>query len=1338
MKLFLRSVVFLVIASFTPVAFAQTISYINNGSSASFDDPANFTTAISSGTTTPGPSNLLGIFPGFTATPSPSTGLILLNPGGSSTITLTTNNPQSVQGLLVSGNFDSTSNSGTTVSLTIGGGNALTIGPAGFALVGSTTMTFTGNLVQSAGLFEVGSNNNNIDAAQTTGPGTLILGAGSANLDSANTSILVGNGTLGTINQTSGSILTTGATVTIGENASGNGTLSVSGGSTLNIGTTGAPVATSYNVAVGSNGGTGNLSISDTSTLNASNAQTNFTIGGTGVGTVTQNGTSTVNIGGTSSFLTIGENSGNSTSGVGTYNLESGSLNVSGLNFNLGEGTGSTGNLIQSGGALVVAQGTAFTVGAGGSATYSISAGTADLQSGVLVGVGSTASVIQTGGTVTTENNLSELGVTGGTGFYDLEEGTASFGGSMSVSAGSALNVSGGTFNLGTVASSTLTVLNGGQVNQTGGTVTIDPTHAQTLDLSTFGASYNLNGGILQVGTGGLLGTTGDGTLNFGGGTLQVTTTGNFTEALDGTLTGGGATIDAATTAGVTNVTMAGNLSGTGGITFAGGANTVFHFSGTNTYTGVTDIASGTLDATQVDISNSSSLVMGATGVLNLNLENGGFAYAGTLGGTGSLKLNFANAGDAFVLLKSGSYTGLITLGANGTAGKLQVYNGNFGNINDNGTASDVVIGGTSLATLPAGATAPVSGIVTIGNATYTGTTTINSGFTLNANSLVGPVTNLGSFYASSTGALTNMGFVSVPTSSAIGSALTINGALNSSGPNSVLGFRASGATSLADLIHSTGATTIDNLTQFRIIGTGTIAIPIPILTADGGLTVDPAALHDISGSLLFDATLTQNGNSIDLTAIQGATAAFATTPNETAVAGSLDPAITNFSALPASQQAALSPMLQTLNSFTSGSQIAAALEQLSPESLQYARNIAFENSTFLAQRMNGVDADLRAGYGGLDTNAISVITPGFESGTGRSLQSLLAYNDPSFHSAAPNGVNYYPGSDESISSSSESSSHSSKAPSWDSSSQVISDSPNPYLAHQDPNAAGAPSMSEFIGGDVILADLNQNQSASNAPSSKAHYTAGDATAGISFRMTSHLATGVLFDYNHTDAKTDSAGSKTTVDSYSPGVFATYFDRGFYANGLFSFGYNNYDNSRDIPLIGKTASSSPSGQQYVGDLDVGYDFHPNKNWILGPTLGLTYTHLDIDSFTETGAPGADLAVDSQSVDSLRSRFGGHAIFQTNTGDVLLQPNITAMWQHEYLASGSGITSSFNDFSSNPFTIQTASPSRDSALIGVGLTATLNNSMALYLNYLADVGADDYFAQSVVGGFKARF
>jgi outer membrane autotransporter protein len=300
----------------------------------------------------------------------------------------------------------------------------------------------------------------------------------------------------------------------------------------------------------------------------------------------------------------------------------------------------------------------------------------------------------------------------------------------------------------------------------------------------------------------------------------------------------------------------------------------------------------------------------------------------------------------------------------------------------------------------------------------------------------------------------------------------------------------------------------------------------------------------------------------------------------------------------------------------------------------------------------------------------------------------------------------------------------------------VISDTPNPYMARQHPESSETPARSEFIGGDVVLANLNQDQSSQYAPSSKASYTAGDAIAGVSFRMTNNLA--VLFDYNHTDAKTDNNGGKTDVDSYSPGLFATFFDHGFYANGLFSFGYNQYSNNRDIAFMNETAHSSPTGQQYVGSGDLGYDFHQDKNWVWGPVAGATYTHLDIDSFTENGAPGADLNVASQSVDSLRSRLGGHVIYQTMVQDTLLQPNLSLMWQHEYLDSSSGITSSFADFTAPSFSTQTAAPSRDSALISVGLTATLNNSLALYLNYLADVGASDYWAQSVVGGFKARF
>ena len=76
----------------------------------------------------------------------------------------------------------------------------------------------------------------------------------------------------------------------------------------------------------------------------------------------------------------------------------------------------------------------------------------------------------------------------------------------------------------------------------------------------------------------------------------------------------------------------------------------------------------------------------------------------------------------------------------------------------------------------------------------------------------------------------------------------------------------------------------------------------------------------------------------------------------------------------------------------------------------------------------------------------------------GRSLSSLLAANDPSFHPAAPNGVNYYPG-ESGHSSPSPSNAESLGAPTFDSSNQVISDTPNPYLADVHPAALTRPSL---------------------------------------------------------------------------------------------------------------------------------------------------------------------------------------------------------------------------------------------------------------------------------------
>jgi len=1375
MKLLLSTIAFLIVAIFSPLALAQQLFWVGGGTG-DFNTATNWNTSLQNNGASgiPGITNTISIYPDNFLNTSP------LN------ITITESQNNTVLGLQISHNieFFEGGNQGE-VSLESPNGATLTI--AGLATAGSGTFV-NGDMIVDAGTTLIntvatpGSTSNNIhftngvivigDAYNSNnglntfnGPGTFDIQSGTFSFDPAAgkaTEMDLGNGTgatgaviqgIGPITTTTetttttitttiparGSIVTTGNILNIGYGG-GSGNWSVTNGSVLQTGT---QVGNTYVIALGANsapgiagllgtatgiGSVGTLTVADTSEVLINSggdlqlgAIAKVTVLGNPVGTtggtgiIDQTG-GQVNIAGTGT-MEIGD----ATSGLGLYNLTSGNLNIGmtatdTATVTLGVGALSSGTLNQTGGALTALADTTFAIGGAGTGIYAISGGTADFKNGFTVGANGT--VNQSGsGVLTAENPV----VVDGT--YNMGGGIATF-------------------------SNTLTINN----------------------------QLNINGGTLKIGTANLLGA---GVLDFGGGTLKFTSGTTFTDNFTGGVLTNTSTIDASLFTGPTNTfTFTNALSGTGGINLVGNGTTTFNFAtigggAPNTNSGSTGIFGGTLNAFTDDFQNATAAstltigTAGSPGTLNLAMGGGSGTIADAIAGNGTLNVNFNAAAETLTLSNTGSLlsTVNIVLGANTgpeaslTPGTLQVYNGTFGTISDNGTGSGVIVG-----------TGTGTGTVNFTNATYTGSTTIDSGYTLNTPTLTptslgssvmnagtlnitgaagiignvmsnsgtlnttivtGNVVNSGIFSASSGvntvgGSLTNTGTVN--TTSALPGVVntptfTIAGPLTSSG---TLVVRANGRVS--DLYQSGGAANLDNGTiNVQIVGGGKLGLTTYTIVTGTGVT--SAGLTTSPNTALFSYALNNTGTAEDLLVTQTSIGTYAQTPNERSVAGALDgsasPLFSYFSKVPLASATSILPV---------------ALEQLSPETLQYARTIAFENSNFLAQRMNGVDADLRSGYGGLDTNALSVVTPGFNSSLGRSLGSLLAYDDPSFHSSAPNGVNYYPGAQSdsaSPSSSSSSDTETSGSPAWNSSHQVISDSSNnPYLATQHPSGPQAPAMNVFIGGDAILASLNQNQSAANAPSSKASYTAGGATAGIGFRMTSHLAAGVLFDYNHTEAKTDSNGSKTNVDSYSPGLFATYFDHGFYANGLFSFGYNNYSNSRDLSFLGETASSHPSGQQYVGDLDFGYDFHPAKNWVVGPTLGLTYTHLNIDSFTESGAPGADLTVNEQNVDSLRSRLGGHVIFQTNTGDVLLQPNLTAMWQHEYLANSSNIISSLP--STGDFTTATAAPSRDSALIGVGMTATLSNSMALYLNYLADVGADDYWAQSVVGGFKARF
>src|SRR6185436_3798406 len=126
----------------------------------------------------------------------------------------------------------------------------------------------------------------------------------------------------------------------------------------------------------------------------------------------------------------------------------------------------------------------------------------------------------------------------------------------------------------------------------------------------------------------------------------------------------------------------------------------------------------------------------------------------------------------------------------------------------------------------------------------------------------------------------------------------------------------------------------------------------------------------------------------------------------------------------------------------------------------------------------------------------------------------------------------------------------------------------------------------------------------------------GGVTAGVDYRFTDHFAAGVSLGYMNTNASLVNGG-KVDVDGGRVGLYATYFDRGFYVDAAVSGGFNSYDTRRVTP--NNTAATGKSdGSEINTLLAAGYDWKFG-GLTLGPTASFQYTNVQLDGFTENGA-----------------------------------------------------------------------------------------------------------------------
>ncbi len=244
-------------------------------------------------------------------------------------------------------------------------------------------------------------------------------------------------------------------------------------------------------------------------------------------------------------------------------------------------------------------------------------------------------------------------------------------------------------------------------------------------------------------------------------------------------------------------------------------------------------------------------------------------------------------------------------------------------------------------------------------------------------------------------------------------------------------------------------------------------------------------------------------------------------------------------------------------------------------------------------------------------------------------------------------------------------------------------------------------------------------------------FTTGGVTVGIDYRFTNHLTLGFFGSYAHT--WTDLQPGSIDVDTGRAGLYGTYFDRGFYLNGMVYGGYNADDTSRQALGF---ANGNSDGAEFSSFIGAGYDFHLG-NFEIGPVASLQYTYASLNGFTEQGSL-LPLQVHSDSEDSLRTDLGLRASYTWRFGRVLLIPSVTAAWEHEYKYSALPITVSAPVFGGETETSFGPSEGHDSAIINAGVGVQWTPRIATYVSYQGQLGRNRYNSNAVSGGVSFSF
>ena len=267
--------------------------------------------------------------------------------------------------------------------------------------------------------------------------------------------------------------------------------------------------------------------------------------------------------------------------------------------------------------------------------------------------------------------------------------------------------------------------------------------------------------------------------------------------------------------------------------------------------------------------------------------------------------------------------------------------------------------------------------------------------------------------------------------------------------------------------------------------------------------------------------------------------------------------------------------------------------------------------------------------------------------------------------------------------------------------------------------AAGASSALSDAGGTGIWigGGVNFGRRGETDGMNSLRFNTSGVSVGADRRFGERLVMGVGLGFARDDTDIGTDGSSNKGTSQSIAFYASYRPSArLFIDGVLAYGRLEQDTRRFVATANDFATAQRDGRYAFGSFSAGYDYRRDA-LLLSPYGRLSFTQVQLDQATESGAGSSALTIFEQKLKSTQAALGARVQSLHETSFGWAQPRARLEFVHDS-TSDPGANVAFADQVGGPiFSIAPLDTKRNSVFIGIGSDFLFRHGLKISFEYL---------------------